>query len=145
MRVWGGDFKARRTDARSGVAAPFVAETVGYQERRWSNSKLGSGWAMRFQSGIGSDSSSQAGSPRASATFDASTDSPISGGGPQIFGWCSSAHFRYRPSAVTDGVLSGDRSGPLSRRQTSRRGLARDVASSQEISGGDGRCPKDIN
>ena len=37
----------------------------GYQEKRWSRSKPGSGWAMRSQSGIGPGSSSQAGGPRA--------------------------------------------------------------------------------
>jgi hypothetical protein len=50
-----------------GAAAPSIAEDGGYREMRWSNSKPGSGWAMRSQSGIGSGSSSQAGGPRVGA------------------------------------------------------------------------------
>jgi len=64
-RVLGRDVAAQRAGARDGGAAPSRAGGGGCQERRWSNSKPGSGWAMRSQSGIGPGSSSQAGGPRA--------------------------------------------------------------------------------
>ena len=47
---FGRRLQAQRAGVRSGAAAPSVAEDGGYQETRWSNSKSGSGWAMRSQS-----------------------------------------------------------------------------------------------
>jgi hypothetical protein len=59
--VWQEIRGAAGADVRSGVAAPSVAEEGGYQETRQSNSKSGSGWPTRSQSGRGSGASSQAG------------------------------------------------------------------------------------
>jgi hypothetical protein len=69
--------QAQRAGVRSGAAAPSAAEDGGYEETRWSNSKPGSGWAMRSQSGVGPRSSSQAGCRRAGAIGGGSVGSPV--------------------------------------------------------------------